>query len=97
MIDSAWACRRFLGLFMTGSVLLIADAYPCLRSAPTAESTMSRSVLHYGSTTSQVDYAQTIQSYVKVLEKYVLRYPDQWNGWMRHLRRDRNDVGRQLS
>lgn len=33
-------------------------------------------------------YAQTIGSYVKGLAEYVLRYPDQWNGWMRNIRRE---------
>jgi lauroyl/myristoyl acyltransferase len=38
--------------------------------------------------TSRGDYAQTIGAYVKDLEKYVLRHPDQWNGWMRNIRRE---------
>jgi lauroyl/myristoyl acyltransferase len=46
-------------------------------------------------TTSQGDYTHTIMSYVKTLEKYVLRYPDQWNGWIRHVRRVPSDVHRQ--
>ena len=40
-----------------------------------------------GQTTSQGDYAASIRSYVKTLEEYVLMYPDQWNGWMRNIRR----------
>jgi lauroyl/myristoyl acyltransferase len=45
-----------------------------------------------GQTTSQGDYARTIRSYVKTLEEYVLRYPDQWNGWMRHVRREGSEL-----
>jgi lauroyl/myristoyl acyltransferase len=43
-------------------------------------------------TMSQGDYGQAILSYVKTLEKYVLRYPDQWNGWIRHVRRETSDA-----
>ena len=42
-------------------------------------------------TTSKGDYAQTMQSYVKILEEYVLRYPDQWNGWVRNVLREPSD------
>jgi lauroyl/myristoyl acyltransferase len=45
-------------------------------------------------TTSQGDYTETMLSYVKTLEKYVLRYPDQWNGWIRNIRREPSDVHR---
>jgi lauroyl/myristoyl acyltransferase len=44
-----------------------------------------------GKTTSQGDYTPTIRSYVKSLEKYVLKHPDQWNGWIRHVRREPSD------
>ena len=43
-------------------------------------------------TISQGDYARTIRSYVETLKEYVLRYPDQWNGWMRNVRREGSDV-----
>ena len=45
-----------------------------------------------GQTTSQPDYARTVRSYVEALEGYVLRYPDQWNGWMRNIRREESDL-----
>ena len=47
-----------------------------------------------GQTTSQGDYARSIRSYVKTLEEYVLSYPDQWNGWMRHVRREGSELER---
>ena len=50
-----------------------------------------------GQTTSHGDYAAMIMSYVKILEEYVLRYPDQWNGWKRQVRREESDLRRQLS
>jgi lauroyl/myristoyl acyltransferase len=34
-------------------------------------------------------YAPAIRSYVKSLEKHVLAYPGQWNGWMRCVKRER--------
>ena len=40
-----------------------------------------------GHTTSQGNYARTLQSYVNSLKEYVLSYPDQWNGWLRSIRR----------
>ena len=40
---------------------------------------------------------RAIRSYVKILEEYVLRYPDQWNGWKRQVRREESDLRRQLS
>ena len=44
-----------------------------------------------GQTTSQPNYARTVRSYVETLKKYVLRYPDQWNGWMRNIRREESE------
>jgi lauroyl/myristoyl acyltransferase len=38
------------------------------------------------------DYDRMIRSYVKTLEEYVLSYPDQWNGWMRHVRREETEL-----
>ena len=37
--------------------------------------------------TPQENYTQTVQSYVNTLKDYVVQYPDQWNGWLRSLRR----------
>ena len=50
-----------------------------------------------GQTTSEGDYAPTIQAYLKTLGDYVLKYPDQWNGWIRHVKREPSDVHRQSS
>jgi lauroyl/myristoyl acyltransferase len=47
-----------------------------------------------GQTTARGEYTRTIKSYVKSLEEYVLRYPDQWNGWMRHVRREGTELER---
>jgi lauroyl/myristoyl acyltransferase len=41
-----------------------------------------------GQIASQGDYLRTVQSYVNTLKEYVLRYPDQWNGWARNIRRE---------
>jgi lauroyl/myristoyl acyltransferase len=38
------------------------------------------------------DYAPMIRSYIKTLVEYVFRYPDQWNGWMRHVRRQGSEL-----
>jgi lauroyl/myristoyl acyltransferase len=40
------------------------------------------------------DYDRVIRSYVKTLEECVLSYPDQWNGWMRHVRREETELDR---
>jgi lauroyl/myristoyl acyltransferase len=44
--------------------------------------------------TSQGAYAKSIGSYVKILQGHVLKYPDQWNGWMRNIKRERSEVER---
>jgi lauroyl/myristoyl acyltransferase len=45
-----------------------------------------------GQTTSQEDYARMVGTYVTMLKQYVLSYPDQWNGWMSHVWREKSDL-----
>jgi lauroyl/myristoyl acyltransferase len=41
---------------------------------------------------SQDNYIHVISAYVAMLEQCVLSYPDQWNGWIRSVKRQRSEL-----